>query len=149
MNRETLAAVLAFAIAASLPRAAGAQSRAAPTEAARSEARDRFDRGLRLFNGGDNAGALVEFRRAYELVENSTVLYNIGLVYAQMGRAVEATDALNQLLATPGTLSPDRLSLARKTRDEQASRIAEVTLETNVAGARVEVDGVEVSATPL
>ncbi len=149
MNRPIIAAALAFAMAATLPRAGHAQPRAAPTEAARSEARDRFDRGLRLFNGGDNAGALVEFRRAYELVENSTVLYNIGIVYAQIGRAVEATDALNQVLANPGALSPDRLGLARKTRDEQASRIAEVTLEANVAGARVEVDGVEVATTPL
>jgi hypothetical protein len=149
MNRRTFATVLALGVAATVPHAAHAQSRAVPTEAARSEARDRFDRGLRLFNGGDNAGALVEFRRAYELVENSTVLYNIGLVYAQMGRAVEATDALNLVLATPGTLSADRLTLARKTRDEQASHIAEVALEANVASARVEVDGVEVAATPL
>ena len=149
MNRRTIATVLALGIIATSPRTGHAQSRTAPTEAARSEARDRFDRGLRFFNGGDNAGALVEFRRAYELVENAAVLYNIGLVYAQMGRAVEATDALNQVLANPGSLPADRLTLARKTRDEQASRIAEVTLEANVAGARVEVDGVEVAATPL
>jgi len=149
MNGRSLAAVLALAMATTSPRAGHGQSRAIPTEAARSEARDRFDRGLRLFNGGDNAGALVEFRRAYELVENSTVLYNIGLVYAQMGRPVEATDALNQVLTTPGALSPDRLGLARKTRDEQAARIAEVTLEANVTGARVEVDGVDVASTPL
>jgi hypothetical protein len=149
MTRRTIAVVLAVGLAAALPCTGHAQTRAAPTEAARSEARERFDRGMSLFNGGDNPGALVEFRRAYELVENVTVLYNIGLVYAQMGRPVEATDALDQLLASPGALSPDRLAIARKTRDEQASRIAEVDLQANVAGARVEVDGVEVATTPL
>lgn len=119
-----------------------------PSEAARTEARDRFDRGLRLFNGGDNAGALVEFRRAYELVPNATVLYNIGLVYAQMGRAVEATDTLNQVLASPGSLSPERAVIARRTRDEQAARIAEIVVEANVEGARIEVDGIEAGQTP-
>ncbi|MGD0053700.1 MAG: hypothetical protein ABSD03_17985, partial [Vulcanimicrobiaceae bacterium] len=115
----------------------------APTAAVRAEAGERFDRGLRLFNGGDNAGALVEFRRAYELVPNVTVLYNIGLVYSQMSRAVEATDALNQVLAAPGQLSSERLAIARRTRDDQAARIAEIAVAANVEGARVEVDGIE------
>ncbi|MGA3119647.1 MAG: PEGA domain-containing protein [Polyangiaceae bacterium] len=121
----------------------------APTAAVRAEAGERFDRGLRLFNGGDNAGALVEFRRAYELVPNVTVLYNIGLVYSQMSRAVEATDALNQVLAAPGQLSSERLAIARRTRDDQAARIAEIAVAANVEGARVEVDGIESGQTPL
>lgn len=122
--------------------------RVAPSEAARAEARERFDRGLRLFNAGDNAGALVEFRRAYDLVQNPVVLYNIGLVYAQMGRAVEATDALDRILAAPGSLSPERMVLARKTRDEQAARIAQIAVDANVDGARIEIDGIEVGKTP-
>jgi hypothetical protein len=119
------------------------------TDAARAEARDRFDRGLRLFNTGDNAGALVEFRRAFELVENVLVLYNIGLVYAQMGRAVEAADALERVLANPGSLSPERIAFARKIRDEQKARVAEVSVEANVEAARIEVDGLEAGKTPL
>jgi hypothetical protein len=149
MTGRALLLVLAAALAApTAPHVAFAQE-AAPSDAARAEARERFDRGLRLFNAGDNAGALVEFRRAYELVANVVVLFNIGLVYAQMGRAVEATDALDRALASPGTLSPERLSLARQTRDEQAARIAEVGVEANVEGARVEVDGIEATQTPL
>src|SRR5437868_3951814 len=150
----TGAAIVLVGLMPSVSARAQAPNAAAPTEAvagtaARAEARERFDRGLRLFNAGDNAGALVEFKRAYELVHNPVVLYNIGLVYAQMGRAVEATDALDAVLASPGPLTPERMALARKTRDEQASRIAEVALDANVAGARVEIDGIEVGATPL
>jgi hypothetical protein len=129
-------------------RSAYAQS-TAPSEAVRTEARERFDRGLGLFNAGDNQGALVEFRRAYELVENVVVLFNIGLVYAQTGRAVEATEALDRVLANPGKLSSERLALARKTRDEQAARIASVSVVANVDGGRVEVDGLEAGAIPL
>jgi hypothetical protein len=131
-----------------VPAAASSLPAAPPGEAARAEARERFDRGLRLFNAGDSAGALVEFRRAYELVVNVVVLYNIGLVYAQMGRAVDATDALNQVLSSPVGLSPERRALAEKTRNDQAARIAEIAIQANVAGARIEVDGIDVGETP-
>ncbi|HXX66716.1 MAG TPA: PEGA domain-containing protein [Polyangiaceae bacterium] len=161
MNRGLLAATFALVVPA-FPHPARAQPTTAPpapsdaarppapapSDATRAEARERFDRGLRLFNAGDNAGALVEFRRAYELVQNPIALYNIGLVYGQMGRAVEATDALDQVLASPGSLSPERLALARKTRDEQAARIAQVAVDANVDGARIEIDGIEVGKTP-
>jgi hypothetical protein len=151
MNGRALAlawAMMMLVFAQAPPRSASAQP-SAPGEAARAEARERFDRGLRLFNAGDNAGALVEFRRAYDLVPNAVVLYNIGLVYAQTGRAVEATDALDRVLASPGQLSPDRLAIARQTRDDQAARIASVVVTANVDGARVEVDGIEVGTSPL
>jgi hypothetical protein len=124
-----------------------AQPPSAVTEAARQEARDRFDRGLKLFNDGDNPGALAEFKRAYELIPNPLVLYNIGLVYAAMGRPVEAVDALDKVLAAPGTLAGDRLARAQQTRDEQAGRIAKVSVVTNVP-ATIEVDNVEVGRTP-
>ena len=144
MTRRTLA--LAFALAL-LPRPSLAQS--PPSEPSRAEAADRFDRGLRLFDAGDTGGALAEFRRAYELVSNPLVLYNIGLVYAQMGRAVEATDALDRVLAAPEGLSAERLARARRTRDEQAARIGSIALTVSVDGATVDLDGVEAGKTPL
>src|SRR3954468_20913136 len=99
---------------------------AAPTAPEKDEARDRFDRGLKLFNEGDNAGALAEFKRDYEIIPNQLVLYNIGLVYAAMNRPAEASDALNKLLADPGSLQGERLARAKQTRDEQAARVAEL-----------------------
>src|SRR5262245_13784997 len=71
----------------------------------RGEAAERFDRGLTLFNEGDNTGALSEFKRAYELVPNQAVLLNIGLTYAAMRRPVEAVDALDEVLKNPSALS--------------------------------------------
>ncbi|HEX3343708.1 MAG TPA: hypothetical protein VHS09_04005, partial [Polyangiaceae bacterium] len=54
----TLSTTIAFAFAfAGVPVTALAQP-AAPADAVRQEARDRFDRGLKLFNDGDNPGAL-------------------------------------------------------------------------------------------
>jgi hypothetical protein len=123
---------------------------AAVTAEAQREAAERFNRGLDRFNNGDNAGALAEFQRAYQIAPNVLVLYNLGLVYAQMGNAVEATDKLDAVLAEPaGKLSPERLAIARRTRDEQAARIAELAVTTSVDGATVSVDGIEVGTTPL
>ena len=64
--------------ALTIPRVSWAQPATDPT----TEARERFGRGLRLFNDGDNAGALAEFERAYALSPHPSVLYNIGLVNA-------------------------------------------------------------------
>ena len=127
----------------------GAPSLAAQSESAKREARERFDRGLRLFNQGDDGGALAEFRRAYELIPHPLVLYNTGVVLAAMRRPVEALDALDRLLASPGDVSADRLEHARRLRAEQSARVAELAITSNVAGARIEIDGVEVGQTPL
>jgi hypothetical protein len=143
------ASALAIGLACCLVPCAARAEAPSPSEADRAEAAERFDRGLRLFNGGDSGGALAEFRRAYELIPNVLVLYNLGLVYAQMGRAVDAADALERVLASPGGLSPERLAIARRTHDEQAARIAEISVTTSVEGASVEVDGVERGKTPL
>jgi len=118
-------------------------------EAAKSEARERFDRGLKLFNQLDNEGALAEFTRAYELVPHPLVLYNIGLVYVAMARPVQAKDAFDRLLAAPGGLDPAKLERVRAERDQQAGLIAEVEITTSVKDALVEVDGVEAGKTPL
>src|SRR4051812_20384545 len=68
-----------------------------PVDSRKTEAADRFDRGLALFDDGNNAAALAEFLAAYELVKNPVVRLNVGLVYAAMGRSVEAVDVLTEL----------------------------------------------------
>jgi hypothetical protein len=149
MKRALLLALALGGPANLVPRAALAQAVDAAPEAQRTEAAERFDRGLRLFNRGDTAGALAEFRRAYALIPNVLVLYNIGLVYAQMGRPVEASETLERVLASPGALSPERVATARRTHDEQVAQTAEIAVTANVDGATVEVDGVEAGKLPL
>jgi hypothetical protein len=122
---------------------------AAASEADRIEARDHFDRGLRLFNQLDNDGALAEFLRAYALAPHNAVLLNIGLVYAAMGRPVEAKDAFDRLLAQPDGLSVADVNKARESRERQSQRIAEVDIESHPVPASIEVDGVEAGRTPF
>jgi hypothetical protein len=126
-----------------------AQAQEKSLEVAKAEARERFDRGLKLFNQLDNEGALAEFTRAYELVPHAVVLYNIALVYVAMSKPVQAKEAFDRLLAAPAGLDPQKLERARIERDQQAGLIAEVEIATSVNAAQVEVDGVEVGKTPL
>lgn len=115
---------------------------------ARAEAARRFDRGLQLFDEGDNAGALAEFRQTYATMPNPVVLYNIGLVYAAMGRPVDAVDALRQVAADP-SLSAAQRERAQSTLTEQEARIGRLRISTVPAGARISIDDVDVATTPL
>jgi hypothetical protein len=120
-----------------------------PAGAIKAEARQRFDRGLKLFESGDHAAALAEFKRAYELIPNPVVMYNVGLVYASMNRPVDAADALDLALASGGAaLSADQRRHAQATRDEQATHIGQVAITTDPA-ATIAIDGVDVGTTPL
>jgi hypothetical protein len=145
-RRVLLAAAVSFV--PTVASAQGAPTQGAPTQTVKVEARARFDRGLSLFEDGDNAGALAEFKRAYELIPNPVVLFNIGLTYAAMNRPAEATDALQKLLKEPGSLSPDHLARAKQTLAEQEARVAEVTVTSSVP-ASIEIDNVQVAKTPL
>ncbi|HEX3774314.1 MAG TPA: PEGA domain-containing protein, partial [Polyangiaceae bacterium] len=121
---------------------------AGPDAANKAEAARRFDRGLSLFNEGDNAGALAEFKQTYAIMPNPIVLYNIGLVYAAMGRPVDAVDALTAVVNS-SALSPEQHERAQSTLSDQQARIGRVSVTTAPDGARIDVDGVEVATTPL
>jgi hypothetical protein len=145
-HRFTRALAFACLVAnLSAPRVAMAQVSAS----VRAEAREHFDRGLRLFNQQDNEGALAEFQRAYELVPHPMVLYNLGLVLSAAGRPIQAVEAFDKLIANPTGLDAGRLARAKDERARQAALIAEVTVTSSVEGATVEVDGFEVGKTPL
>src|SRR5688500_5007200 len=54
------------------------------------EARQRYDRGIRLYAEGEFALAVIEFERAYTLVPDYRVLYNIGQVRIQLAQYARA-----------------------------------------------------------
>jgi len=117
-------------------------------DAKRSEARDRFSRGLHLFENGDNGGALAEFKRAYELVPNRLALYNIALVYVALDKPVEAALTMERVLVDSGPLKPDYIARAHAVRDEQTLRIGLLDVKANVAAA-IEIDGIKIGDAPL
>src|SRR3569623_711859 len=148
MRSRSVLALVAFVSIVGVD--AGARAAApAPSEPAKAEARERFDRGLGLFEKGENAAALAEFKRAYELIPNPVVLYNMGLVYAAMNPPVEAADALDRYLSEAGEkAAPQQRAHATKVRDEQAARVARRLVVTDHP-ATIQVDGVEAGRTPM
>lgn len=120
----------------------------APSNEVKVEARERFTRGVKLYDERDYPAALAEFQKAYDLAPHPTVLFNVAQVQVALGRIVEARRSLDRLLASPEA-TPSLSEKARALRDQLLPKIAQVTVKSSVAGARVEVDGVEVGVAPL
>jgi hypothetical protein len=122
----------------------------APPADAKAEARRRFDRGLALYNTGDLSGAFAEFRAAYRLTGHPIVLYNLALVHAGLGRAAEAVEALEKLLASGARaeLGPERAERAQKVYEEQLLRVGALQIKSDVPRARIQIDNIDVAKTP-
>ncbi|MCU0677781.1 MAG: PEGA domain-containing protein [Myxococcota bacterium] len=115
----------------------------------RGAARARFERALQLFDEGRHAEALIEFEAAYALFPDHRVLFNVGNVHEALGRPVEAVDAWERYLREGGEgIHVERRLLVEAALARQRARIGSVTVVTNVEGARLEVDGVEVATLP-
>ena len=143
-RRASAAAFLLLAVVCWAPAA-----RADALDASRTEAAERFDRGIHLVDAGDLSGGLAEFLRAYALVPAPVVLYNVGLVYAAMNRPVDSARALDKALASAQSLKPENVDRAKQVLTEQREKIGQVEVIANVKDGTVEVDNVEVAKLPL
>lgn len=144
--------VLGLATVVVSPRPVGAQqSTVTPgSKAAVDEARDRYRRGVRLYEEGDYPAALVEFRRAYELSPAFQVLYNIGHVYRQLQNYAEALRWLEKYLQDGGRGVPQaRVDEVQREIDELRRRVAVLDITSDVPGATVYIDDEPVGETPL
>jgi hypothetical protein len=93
---------------------------------------------------------LIEFTRAYELVPNYRVLYNIGQVGIQLGQYANARRSLEEYMQKGGeTIASDRRAAVAKDLQMLERRTAFLELTVNVPEAEVLVDDVPVGRTPL
>jgi len=140
------AALLISAPAASQP-ASGPKG---PSQEVKSEALKRFNRGVELSKEGDPRSALVEFRRAYELMPNYRVLYNIGQMSYELQDYVAALRAFDEYLTTGGKeIAKKRRGEVEKEIEKLKARVASATLAADVSGAEISVDDVAVGKAPL
>jgi hypothetical protein len=138
------------ALDSATPEAAPPTAGASPSPAAMEEAKQRFDRGLDLYTEGEYPLALIEFRRAYELVPNYRVLYNIGQVSIQLGQYANARRALEEYVQKGGdAIPPDRRTAVTKDLAMLEQRTAFVEITVNVPGSDLLVDDVAVGKSPL
>ncbi|MBN1610440.1 MAG: PEGA domain-containing protein [Polyangiaceae bacterium] len=114
------------------------------------EASDRYMRGLELYGQGEYLLALIEFERAYELIPNYKVLYNIGQVRIQLTRYSKAREALESYLEQGGDqISSERRQQVQADLEMLAERTARLRIVTTQPGARISMDGVAVGTSPL
>lgn len=136
--------VLAIICVCVIPVSGIARGQSVPADDAREEARERFARATELYEEGLLEQALEEFRRVYEVAPTPQVLYNLGQVYAALGRAVEAVDTFTRYMADAGeSVSAERRELIDAELRRQRARIAFVTVSVDVPRATVLVDGLE------
>jgi hypothetical protein len=123
----------------------------APTKAAIDEARDRYKRGIRLYEEeGAVEAALIELQRAYDLAPRWQVLYNIGLVARSHRDYVTALRAFERYLADGGNQVPAaRRAEVEKEMDAIRSYVAKVEVQVDVEGAAVSVDDLGIGKSPL
>ncbi|MEZ4370264.1 MAG: tetratricopeptide repeat protein [Polyangiaceae bacterium] len=115
-----------------------------------TEARERYERAIKLYEDADFDGALVELERAYKLRPSYKLLYNIARVRFALNDYAAALKAYRQYLAEGG----DKLTATRK--DEvQAEikklerRVANLKVEVDVDGAEIYVDDTLVGTSPM
>jgi hypothetical protein len=112
------------------------------------EAARHFDRAVALHREADYQGALVEFKRAYALAPNPTVLYNVGETQYQLQDYAGALATLARYLdeAPPGAAHRPEVEASLEVL---RARVGHLTVVTVPPGADVSVDDVPAGRTPL
>jgi PEGA domain len=141
--------LLAVVLVTHAATAVGADDDATQQDAERKAAASaHLKRGAELIDAEDLAGALAEFEAAYRLVPSPNILHNFGIVYQGLGRKAAALDAFERFLAQ--ALRPPPAAREHALRAVQAlhQEVAELRVETDLAGATIFVDGRNLGLTP-
>jgi hypothetical protein len=116
----------------------------------KTEAQVRFEKGVSLYKAGDNEGALVEFKAAYEAEPNHKVRYNIGMTLFNLHRYVEAKVELQAYLAEGGKDVPaDKKTEVQSLLYELDSYIGTLIVTCAAQGAILAMDGIHVGPLPF
>ena len=141
--------IASFFLAASLLAAAPAfaQPAAKPSPEATRDAGKHFQRGVALFNEADHAGALAEFKKAYELAPNAAVLYNIGQTHFQLRAYAAALTVFERYLAEAGASAEHRAE-AEANVETLRTRVGKIDVVA-ADGTEVTIDDEAAGKTPL
>ncbi len=140
----------ALALAAALAMVAPSTRAQAQPAASSAETKLHFQRAVKLYAEEDYRGALVEFKRAYELSNNYVILYNLGQTSFQLRDYAAALASFEKYLGAGGAqIAAARRQDVEKDLDDLRGRVAKVTIETSVPGASISVDDVAVGKSPL
>ncbi|MDB4941017.1 MAG: uncharacterized protein JWP97_551, partial [Labilithrix sp.] len=146
---SSLSAFLALTLLVSRP-ALAQSAGGSPSAAANAEAEVHFKRGVSLYQESDFRGAVVEFRRAYELGRNWRLLYNVGQAEYQSHEYAAALASFETFLREGG----ERIPRTRRAELEQElvrlrMRVGKLTIRASVPGSLVFIDDEPAGAVPV
>lgn len=123
---------------------------APPSAAKADEASQHFKSGVSFYKDRDFTAAMVEFKKAFELLPNYNVLYNIGQTARELKDYAAALNAFDQYLRDGGA----KVTAARKKEvqsaiDELKKKVGTLKVTVNVEGAEITVDDAVVGKSPL
>lgn len=138
----------------SLPRAVAlaalAASLAAGARASADAVDDSFRAGNRAFEAGNFAEAERHYESAFAARPGADIAANLAQAESELGKKAEAAEhvayALRRMSAST---RPEQRAAMEGLMAELKKAVCELTVETNVAGATVSVDGRKVGLTPL
>lgn len=114
------------------------------------DARRHFQRGVDFFKDSSYDAALAEFERAYEIVPNYRILYNLGQVQVERHDYAAAIAKFRAYLQMGGSdIPPERRSNLSKRLDELALRVGQLSVKAEPTGAEILIDDVTVGTAPL
>jgi PEGA domain len=146
MKRAWVLAVALFTAAAP----AIAQRRDPPlAQSLAGDAKREYELGRELYRGGDNAGALLKFRHAFDLSGDARLLWNVAVCHKNLRQYDKALPLVDRYLASDATLTAVERSEATEFRAALLGLVAPVTVTSNPPGAEVYLDGERVGVTPL
>jgi hypothetical protein len=142
--------------AAAAPKAP-AQPAAKPAAAPMNEkqkkdaARKAYEDGMKKLDAKDYAGALVDFKRADELLPAAAAKHKIGLSYDGLGQVPEAIAAFEAFLAVANPeKQQEQIDQATRRVGELKQTPGSVRLASDPADASVEIDGqAQMGVTPM
>lgn len=152
---ELASVLVALSLVSSLAAAQDAvvqQKQELPDDSSRGRkaAAAHFSKGLEFHSQLEYKLALIEFERAYELVPDYRVLYNVGQVAIELTSFARARVALRTYLRQGGDKIPDaRQQQVRLDLKMLRARTAELSLECLPKGAVVKVDGLAIPSQEL
>jgi hypothetical protein len=121
---------------------AGHAQDAAPSAEQLAEARSLFERGLAASDAERWGEAVELFRRAREIVERPSIVFNLGQALVRLGRSSEARAAPDRFVAiTDPRADQADIAVAQRLLAELAAAQGTLELSVEPAEAVVELDG--------
>ena len=128
---------------------ARAESASNSTDAS-AKARGCFQRGLELFDERDLDGAMVEFRRAYELAKSYRILFNLGQVAAEKHDYAAGLEFFGRYLKEgAGQIPDERLRSVEEEMAKFRQRVGQIEVTVAAKDAEVLVDDESAGWAPL